>query len=106
MSAGVQRIFVCTNKREKPVSCGLRQDAVGMADHLSGLLAEAGLEVDVRKSRCLGKCQYGPVMGVFPDKAWYTYEDEDDLAEIVSEHLQQGRQVERLTLKLPTPKAA
>jgi (2Fe-2S) ferredoxin len=37
-------------------------------------------------------------MVVYPDAVWYTYVDEEDVDEIISEHLQNGRVVERLKI--------
>ncbi|MDH6576657.1 hypothetical protein [Kitasatospora sp. MAP5-34] len=108
-AAATKRIFVCNNKRVTPTSCGLRLDASGAADQLTELLAEradTGTEYQVIKSKCLGRCQLGPVLGVFPDNAWYTYEDREDLGEIVSEHLENGRPVERLAIRRNTRSAA
>jgi (2Fe-2S) ferredoxin len=38
------------------------------------------------------------VVVVYPEGVWYTYVDELDVDEIVDEHLQHGRIVERLRL--------
>jgi (2Fe-2S) ferredoxin len=35
---------------------------------------------------------------VYPDAVWYTYVDEADIDEIIEEHLQNGRIVERLRM--------
>jgi (2Fe-2S) ferredoxin len=35
---------------------------------------------------------------VYPEGVWYTYVDRDDIDEIVSEHLQNGRVVSRLRI--------
>ena len=37
-------------------------------------------------------------MVVYPDAVWYTYVDEADIDEIIEEHLQNGRIVERLRM--------
>ena len=37
-------------------------------------------------------------MVVYPDAVWYTYVDESDIDEIIEEHLQNGRIVERLRM--------
>lgn len=98
------RIFVCNNKREEPISCGLRRDASAAADHLKSRLSDCTVAgVEVYKSRCLGHCPQGPVLAVMPGNNWYTYQDESDLDEIVSEHLENGRPVERLSLNRKTP---
>ncbi|MGH8541203.1 MAG: (2Fe-2S) ferredoxin domain-containing protein, partial [Stenotrophobium sp.] len=44
-------------------------------------------------------CEVGPVLVIYPEEVWYTYVDEDDVDEIIREHLQNGRVVERLRLK-------
>jgi (2Fe-2S) ferredoxin len=35
---------------------------------------------------------------VYPDAVWYTYVDQADIDEIIEEHLQNGRVVERLRM--------
>jgi (2Fe-2S) ferredoxin len=40
----------------------------------------------------------GPVLVVYPDNVWYTLVDKSDVDEIISEHLQNGRVVERLKI--------
>jgi (2Fe-2S) ferredoxin len=38
------------------------------------------------------------VLVVYPDEVWYQYVDRSDIDEIISEHLQNGRIVERLRI--------
>jgi (2Fe-2S) ferredoxin len=38
-------------------------------------------------------------MVVYPEAIWYTFVDNDDIDEIISSHLQQGKVVERLQIK-------
>ena len=47
---------------------------------------------------CLDRCDEGPVLVVYPDETWYTYVDTEDIDEIISEHLVNGRVVERLKI--------
>jgi (2Fe-2S) ferredoxin len=35
---------------------------------------------------------------VYPEEVWYTYVDQEDVDEIITEHLQNGRVVERLKI--------
>jgi (2Fe-2S) ferredoxin len=46
----------------------------------------------------MDRCDEGPVLVVYPEAVWYTYVDEKDLDEIIEEHLQHGRVVERLKI--------
>ena len=55
-------------------------------------------KVRVNTAGCLDRCSEGPVMVVYPDNVWYTYVDQSDIDEIISEHLQHGRVVERLKI--------
>ncbi|CAN5226204.1 hypothetical protein BH24PSE2_BH24PSE2_22490 [soil metagenome] len=54
--------------------------------------------VRVNASGCLDRCQEGPIVVVYPEGVWYSYYDEEDVDEIVDEHLQHGRIVERLRI--------
>lgn len=53
-------------------------------------------EVQVVKTGCHGLCALGPIMIVYPEGAFYSMVKEEDVAEIVSEHLLKGRVVTRL----------
>ncbi|MBR4131523.1 MAG: NADH-quinone oxidoreductase subunit NuoF [Oscillospiraceae bacterium] len=64
-------------------------------------LAEAGMdqEVKVVRTGCFGLCAMGPIVLIYPEGALYTNVKEDDVKEIVSEHIVKGRIVERLLHK-------
>lgn len=63
-------------------------------------------EVDVVKTGCHGLCAEGPVVVIHPDGIFYARVSENDVEEIVSEHLLKGRPVERLIYHDPdAPKA-
>jgi len=47
----------------------------------------------------MDRCAKGPVIVVYPEGVWYTWQTQADIDEIISEHLQQGRVVERLRIK-------
>ncbi len=61
-------------------------------------LAEKGLdkEVKVVRTGCFGLCEAGPVVIVYPEGTFYSRVKEEDVDEIVSEHLLKGRKVQRL----------
>ena len=67
-------------------------------DRLEKEIAANGLseEVGVVKTGCFGLCALGPIMIVYPEGTFYSMVQEDDIAEIVSEHLLKGRVVTRL----------
>ncbi|HKM32128.1 MAG TPA: NAD(P)H-dependent oxidoreductase subunit E, partial [Oscillospiraceae bacterium] len=53
-------------------------------------------EVQVVKTGCFGLCALGPIMIIYPEGSFYSMVKEEDIPEIVSEHLLKGRIVERL----------
>lgn len=56
-------------------------------------------EVQVVRTGCFGLCALGPIMIVYPEGCFYSAVKEEDIPEIVSEHLLKGRIVERLLYK-------
>ncbi|MGN0546766.1 MAG: NADH-quinone oxidoreductase subunit NuoF [Acutalibacteraceae bacterium] len=64
-------------------------------------LAKQGLgeEVKVVQTGCFGLCALGPVVIIYPEGTFYSRVKEEDVAEIVAEHLLKGRIVERLVYK-------
>ncbi len=53
-------------------------------------------EVSVVKTGCFGLCALGPIMIVYPEGSFYAMVQEEDVPEIVEEHLVKGRVVKRL----------
>ena len=62
-------------------------------DRLEKEIAANGLseEVGVVKTGCFGLCALGPIMIVYPEGTFYSMVQEDDIPEIVAEHLLKGR---------------
>ncbi|MCJ7690757.1 MAG: 4Fe-4S binding protein, partial [Clostridiaceae bacterium] len=56
-------------------------------------------EIDVLKVGCLGLCELGPVVVVYPEGVLYTKVKTDDIAELVESHFIQNRVLERLEYK-------
>ena len=67
-------------------------------DRLKRELDKQGLtkEVSVVQTGCHGLCALGPIMVVYPEAIFYSMVKEEDIAEIVEEHLLKGRVVKRL----------
>ncbi len=64
-------------------------------------IAKNGLEDEVKivRTGCFGLCALGPVVIVYPDGTFYSRVQEEDVKDIVEEHLVKGRVVERLAYK-------
>ena len=61
-----------------------------------GLARPGGVRVNL--AGCLGRCEQGPVIVIYPQGIWYTYVDQDDIEEIITSHLQNDQPVERLMI--------
>ena len=61
-------------------------------------IEKAGLEkeVSVVQTGCHGLCALGPIMIVYPEAVFYSMVKNEDVPEIVAEHLVKGRVVKRL----------
>ncbi|MCX7658251.1 MAG: NAD(P)H-dependent oxidoreductase subunit E, partial [Oscillospiraceae bacterium] len=69
-----------------------------IAEKLQEEIDKNGLskEVQVVKTGCFGLCALGPIMIIYPEGSFYSMVKEEDIPEIVSEHLLKGRVVTRL----------
>ena len=101
MSYYKRHMFICTNQREDKICC---QDhgAAEKRNAVKKIAKELGLsgqgKIRINNAGCLDRCSEGPVAVVYPDETWYRYESVADLEEIVHQHLDQGRPVERLKI--------
>lgn len=102
MSYFKHHVFFCCNQRPAGEACCNSRGAAELQAYAKDRVAELGLkgqgQVRINKAGCLGRCDEGPVLVVYPDNVWYTYVDKADVDEIISEHLQNGRPVGRLRI--------
>ncbi|MDD4765275.1 MAG: NADH-ubiquinone oxidoreductase-F iron-sulfur binding region domain-containing protein, partial [Atribacterota bacterium] len=83
-------------------SC-MSNGAQQVKDSLEKALKEANLEkeVEIITTGCMGICELGPIMVVYPDGVFYQRLTPEDAREIVQEHILKGRVVQRLFYKKP-----
>ncbi len=102
MSFFKYHVFFCTNRRGESEQCCQDYGANEARDYVKQRLKALGMHGDgqirVNKAGCMGRCENGPVIVVYPDAIWYTYVDRDDLDEIIDSHLANGQIVERLRI--------
>jgi len=95
-------VFFCCNQRTDGRESCQDHGADALRDYCKSQVKKAALtgvgRVRVSQAGCLDRCEQGPVMVVYPEAVWYRYKDRADIDEIVSEHLQQGRPVDRLKI--------
>jgi (2Fe-2S) ferredoxin len=95
-----KHIFVCVNRRSPghPKGCCAERGGIELAEAMKKEVEYRGLKnrVKVHTSSCLGPCLYGPNMVVFPDDVWYGRVKKEDIAGIISGHIEHNRIVKKL----------
>ncbi len=54
--------------------------------------------IRVNSAGCLDRCEFGPVLVIYPEGVWYRAETREDVDEILAVHVQEGGRVGRLML--------
>jgi (2Fe-2S) ferredoxin len=103
MSYYDKHIFFCVNQRADGEDCCANFNAQKMRDYVKDKVKALKLDTEGNRIRinsagCLGRCDNGPVIVVYPEGTWYTYVDESDLDEIIESHLKNNQAVERLKI--------
>jgi len=102
MSYYARHVFFCCNQRTEGKPCCNDHDATALRDYCKEKVKALGLagpgKLRINSAGCLDRCAQGPVMVIYPEAAWYTYQDRRDIDEIIDEHLLAGRVVERLKI--------
>lgn len=102
MSYYKYHVFFCTNLREDGSQSCEQCGAQAARDYAKGRIKTLGLngagKVRINTAGCLDRCERGPVIVVYPESVWYTYVDRSDIDEIIEEHLENDRIVERLRI--------
>ena len=102
MSYYKHHIFFCLNKREDGSLCCCDEGTEGIFAYAKIKAKEIGLLVTgksrVNRAGCMDRCSKGPVVVIYPEAVWYTYNNKADIDEIIVSHIQQGKIVERLKI--------
>lgn len=102
MSYYEKHVFFCTNQRDDGKACCGDRGSADLREYAKARTKALGIagagRVRVNIAGCMGRCEEGPVLVVYPEGTWYTYEDRDDIDEIIEEHLVKGRVVDALRI--------
>lgn len=102
MSHYQHHVFFCCNQREEGECCCNNLGASEAQTYAKERIAELDLKgkgkIRINKSGCLGRCDEGPVIVVYPEGVWYQYVDKEDVEDIIQQHLINGQVVDRLRI--------
>ncbi|MBF0251990.1 MAG: (2Fe-2S) ferredoxin domain-containing protein [Alphaproteobacteria bacterium] len=94
-------VFCCTNERpdKHPRGSCAGRGGVKLRNYMKVRAKELAIPgVRINSAGCLDRCELGPVVVIYPQGIWYRMDSFEDVDEILAEHLQNGRIVERLRL--------
>ena len=95
-------VFCCINERAPGHSrgCCKEKEASELRDYMKNKAKKLGADKKIRinTSGCLDRCEQGPVMVIYPEAVWYSYNSREDVDEILERHIKKGELVERLML--------
>jgi (2Fe-2S) ferredoxin len=95
-------IFVCTNQRtgSEKRSCG-EKHGLELVGEFKKLIKDLNVDLKIRTNRagCLGICDFGPTVAIYPEGTFYVGVEVADVKEIITSHIINRQPVERLLLK-------
>jgi len=97
-----KHLFFCINQKANGKTCCQDHRASEFREYAAKQLKAMNLlgegKVRVNKSGCLGRCELGPIIVIYPEGVWYTYETTQDIDEIIEKHVLNGQTVQRLLI--------
>lgn len=95
-------VFVCMNQRppgHPRGSCG-GSGSSSVYEAMMGEMEKRDLfgKIQVTGTFCLGPCDQGPAMVVYPEGVWYKGVQPTDVQDIFDQHLEKDQPVERLRM--------
>lgn len=95
-------IFICTNQRtgSDKISCG-EAHGLELVAEFKKQINDLNINLKIRAQRagCLGICDFGPTVAIYPEGIFYVGVKTDDVKEIIESHIINKIPVERLLLK-------
>jgi (2Fe-2S) ferredoxin len=95
-------VFVCTNERKgsERQSCG-ESHGMDLVAEFKKQLKDLKLDLKLRanKSGCLGICDFGPTVVIYPQGTFYVGVQKEDVRELITSHILNNTPLERLRLK-------
>ena len=97
-----KHIFFCVNQKQSDKKCCAGGGGQQLFDFAKQRVHELALNqpggVRVSCSGCLGRCSLGPSVVIYPEAVWYHPTSEQDVEQIIQQHLLGGEIVTDLLM--------
>lgn len=87
-----KHIFVCVNRKDQGRKCCGSENTEALADELIEQLKQKNVwgpgQIRVTKTKCLGRCEQGPSVVIYPEGEWkqlLTMTDVEGMLQAISE---------------------
>lgn len=91
MSFYDKHVFFCTNEKDNGKECCQQAGATEMWRFAKQYCKDEGLNanhnVRVSRSGCLGRCDEGPCLVIYPEGRWYSYQSQEEVVQILEAEL-------------------
>ena len=98
-----RHVFFCTNKRPEghPKGCCASKTSTVLRAYMKKNTKElvSDKKIRINASGCLDHCKFGPTLVVYPDNVWYSCKTEEEVDQVINEHLINDRIAENLQIK-------
>lgn len=83
-------ILVCVNERDEGEAACAQKNSPEIHRRIKETVKARGLSkvIRVSRSRCLGQCQKGPTVAVYPENRWYGSVTPEDVETIIRNHVE------------------
>jgi (2Fe-2S) ferredoxin len=102
MSLYKKHVFICENVRDEADARGScsQKGSPALREKFKATIAERGLKglCRINKAGCLGTCNQGISMVIYPDGIWYGKILEADIDEIIEKSLLNDQIIDRLLM--------
>ena len=82
-----KHVFICTNQKEGGKKCCAQGGGEQVFLEMKRLVKELNMhgpnKVRISRSGCLGRCQEGPCVVIYPEGKWLTYRNSDEVKTLV-----------------------
>jgi|TARA_B100000315_G_C14487671_1_gene545961 (2Fe-2S) ferredoxin len=102
MARPEKHVFVCTHSRpeDDPKGSCAQKGSGSLASAFADQIGDRNLwgKIKLNTSSCMGVCEHGPAVLVYPEGTMYGKVTTDDVVRIIDQHLLNGEPIDELKM--------